>query len=388
MMLRGYLITFIFILWIVLVTAGKDYYSILDVPRDAPKSQIKRHFKKLSRVYHPDKNSGDEQASQKFMEIANAYEVLMNDEKRAIYDRYGEEGLKQSGGHGGGGGGVFHDPFDIFSHFFGGGGGHRHHQQEKRGPDVTVPLQVTLEDIYRGVEIEIDISKQVLCEYCHGSGARQPEDIHTCNVCEGRGMIVKRAQVGPGMFQQFQQVCHQCGGKGKIIQHVCTHCGGKKVKRGNENYSIHIERGMSDGEAIILEEEGDEYPDTISGNIIFELKTVPHERFERRGHHLYTKQYITLIEALTGFKKTLKHLDDSEIELSREGITQYGYVQTIQGEGMPDKQDPSKHGDLFVEYQVVFPTEISKETIDYLKKGSTFKEERTKEEPHLIHQEL
>lgn len=128
---------------VTLVAAGKDYYSILDVPRDAQKSQIKRHFKKLSRVYHPDKNSGDEAASQKFMEIANgkvsnkeyqsdqsfdklsfiAYEVLMDDEKRSIYDRYGEEGLKQNngGGHGHGG---FGDPFDIFSHFFGGGRGH------------------------------------------------------------------------------------------------------------------------------------------------------------------------------------------------------------------------------------------------------------------------
>ncbi|KAI9472363.1 MAG: hypothetical protein EXX96DRAFT_583786 [Benjaminiella poitrasii] len=378
------LIAFTLFLLVVLVTAGKDYYSILDVPRDAPKSQIKRHFKKLSRVYHPDKNSGDEQASQKFMEIANAYEVLMDDEKRAIYDRYGEEGLKQgAGGHGGGG---FHDAFDIFSHFF----GHGHRQsQEKRGPDLNVPLQVSLEDLYKGIEIEIDISKQVLCDHCHGSGARKPEDIHTCTVCEGRGMIVKRAQVGPGMFQQFQQACHACGGKGKKIAHVCPQCNGNKVRRGNENYSIHVEKGMHDGERMVLEEEGDEYPDTISGNVVFELKTVPHERFERRGDNLYTKQHITLIEALVGFKKELKHLDGSMIELSRKGVTQYGFVQTIEGEGMPLRQDHSKHGNLFVEYQVIFPTEISQETIEYLKKGSTFKEETTmKEEPHLIHQEL
>ncbi|OBZ82740.1 DnaJ subfamily A member 1 [Choanephora cucurbitarum] len=367
-----------------LLVAAKDYYEILDVPRDAPKSQIKRHFKKLSRVYHPDKNSGDEKASQKFMEIANAYEILMDDEKRSIYDRYGEEGLKQSQNGGRGGGGGFDDPFDIFSHFFG-GGGHRHHgrHQEKRGPDMNVRLEVTLEDLYNGAEIDIDLSKQVLCDHCHGSGARRPEDIDTCDTCHGNGVIIKRAQMGPGMFQQFQQVCHACGGKGKVIRHVCPACAGKKVRRGNENYSIHIEKGMMDGQSIVLEEEADEYPEHIAGNIVFTTHAAPHPVFERKGHHLYIRQHITLIEALGGFKKTITQLDGSTIELVREGVTQYGYVQTIQGQGMPHHDNPSEHGDLFVEYQVIFPTHVDNDTLEYLKKGSTFASK-----PHLVHQEL
>ncbi|KAG2231621.1 hypothetical protein BDF21DRAFT_368586 [Thamnidium elegans] len=369
-------------LLVTVIVASTDYYKILDVPRDAQKAQIKRHFKKLSRVYHPDKNSGDEAASQKFMEIANAYEVLMDDEKRSIYDRYGEEGLKNGGGgggHGFGGG----DPFDIFSHFF--GGGHRQGHQERRGPDIIIPLEVTLEDLYNGAEIEVDISKQVLCDHCHGSGARRPEDIHTCNTCDGRGVVVRRAQVAPGMFQQFQQECTACNGKGKITEHVCPSCSGKKVRRGNENYSIHIERGMNDAHKIILEEEADESPDTIPGNIVFVTRTAPHPTFERRGDNLYTKQHITLIEALVGFKKTMSHLDNSIIELERSGITQYGYVQTIKGLGMPHQDNHSQHGDLFVEYNVVFPTKIDEETIEYLKKGSTFP---TKNQPKLVHQEL
>ncbi|KAI7897107.1 uncharacterized protein EV154DRAFT_597929 [Mucor mucedo] len=366
-----------------LALASKDYYKILDVPRDAQKAQIKRHFKKLSRVYHPDKNSGDEAASQKFMEIANAYEVLMDDEKRSIYDRYGEEGLKNGGGggHGFGGGG---DPFDIFSHFFGGGHGHRQ-AQEKRGPDIAIPLEVTLEDLYNGAVIEVDISKQVLCDHCHGSGARRPEDIHTCNTCDGRGMVIKRAQVAPGMFQQFQQQCQACDGKGKITEHLCPSCSGHKVRRGNENYSIHIERGMNDAQKIILDEEADEYPDTIPGNVIFVTRTAPHPVFERRGNNLYTKQHITLIEALAGFKKTMTQLDNSIIELEREGVTQYGFVQTIKGQGMPLQENHSRHGDLFVEYQVIFPTEVDSETIEYLKKGSKFAPNNG---PKLVHQEL
>ncbi|KAG1176868.1 hypothetical protein G6F70_003081 [Rhizopus microsporus] len=363
--------------------SAKDYYSILDVPRDAPKAQIKRHYKKLSRVYHPDKNPGNEEASQKFMEIANAYEVLMDDEKRAIYDRYGEEGLKQN--QGGGGGNPFHDPFDIFSHFFGGGGSRNARHQERRGPDTVIPLEVSLEDLYNGANIEVDVSKQVLCDHCHGSGARRPEDIRTCPTCDGHGMIIKRVQMGPGMFQQFQQHCTTCGGKGKTIAHVCPVCGGKKVRRGNENYTLRVEKGMKDGQSIVLEEESDEFPETIPGNIVFVINAAPHPTFERRGDNLYTIQHITLIEALTGFTKTLKHLDHSTVELVREGITQYGFVQTIKGQGMPLENNPSKHGDLFVEYQVIFPSEIDKETIEYLKKGTKYP---THETPKLVHQEL
>ncbi|KAI8991107.1 hypothetical protein BDF20DRAFT_992495 [Mycotypha africana] len=363
-------VTFAFLLT-TLVQAARDFYEVLDVPRDATKTQIKRHFKKLSRVYHPDKNSGDEESAQKFMEIANAYEVLMDDEKRAIYDRYGEEGLKQGGG-GRGGANMFHDPFDIFSHFF--GGGHRQGQQhqERRGPNIAVPLQVSLEDLYNGAEIEVDVSKQVLCDHCHGSGARKAEDIHTCDVCNGRGIVIKRQQFGPGMIQQFQQTCQKCNGKGKVITHNCPVCNGQKVRRGNENYSITIEKGMHDGHKIVLEEEADEYPETIPGNIIFEVKTAPHPVFERRGNNLYTIQHINLIDALVGFRKTLKQLDNSEVELVREGVTQYGFVQTIPGHGMPFENEPSRKGDLFVEYQIIFPTEIDDETIEFLKKGSKF----------------
>lgn len=187
------------------------------------------------------------------------------------------------------------------------------------------------------------------------------------------------------MFQQFQQQCHVCDGKGKVIEHVCPSCTGKKVRRGNENYSIHIEKGMKDDHKIvservinlylfiqtkllfisqILDGEADEYPDTTPGNMIFIVKTMPHPVFERRGNNLYTKQHITLIEALGGFEKTMSHLDNSTIVLKREGVTQYGYVQTLEGLGMPFEENHSKYGDLFVEYKVIFPTEVDSETLE------------------------
>ncbi|KAI7850822.1 hypothetical protein BDC45DRAFT_487282 [Circinella umbellata] len=381
--MRHFAIWLLLLVILIIVEAGKDYYNILDVPRDASKSQIKKHYKKLSRVYHPDKNPGNKDAEEKFMELSNAYEILMDDEKRGIYDRYGEEGLEQH--KNGGGGGGFHNPFDMFAQFFGGGGGGfggGRAQQERKGPDMQVELEVSLEDLYNGATVELDVSKQTVCDHCHGSGARRSEDIQTCQTCQGRGVTVTRVQLGPGMVQQFQQTCNQCGGKGKTIRATCPACKGHKVQRSNEQYTLSIEKGMKNGQTTVLEEEGDEYPDAIPGDIIFTISTVPHPLFDRQGDNLYTTQQITLIEALVGFEKTLKHLDDSVITLKRDGVTQYGFVQTIKGSGMPHFDHPSQHGDLFVEYKVIFPTSIDKDTVELLKQGAHFPT------PELVHEEL
>ncbi|KAI8142736.1 hypothetical protein BJV82DRAFT_614098 [Fennellomyces sp. T-0311] len=378
--MRQFAIWLLLLVVLLVVEAGKDYYAILDVPRDAPKSQIKKHYKKLSRVYHPDKNPGNKEAEAKFMELSAAYEVLSDDEKRGIYDRYGEEGLEQ---HKNGGGGGFHNPFDMFAQFFGGGGfGGRGQEQERRGPDMQVELEVTLEDLFNGASIEVDISKQTVCDHCHGSGARRSEDIQTCPTCQGRGVTVTRVQLGPGMVQQFQQTCNKCGGKGKTIRAVCPACGGRKVQRSNEQYTIHIEKGMRDGQTTVLDQEADEYPDAIPGDVIFTVSTMPHPIFDRQGDNLYTTQHISLIEALVGFEKTLKHLDDSVVTLKRDGVTQYGFVQTVKGAGMPHFDNPSRQGDLFVEYKVIFPTSIDKETVELLKNGAHFPSS------DIVHEEL
>lgn len=229
---------------------------------------------------------------------------------------------------------------------------------------MVLDLDVTLEDLYNGASIDLDVSKQVVCDHCHGSGARRSEDIQTCQTCQGRGVTVTRVQLGPGMVQQFQQTCDRCGGKGKTVKAVCPMCRGQKVRRGNEQYVIEVEKGMHDGQSTVLEQESDEYPDAIPGDIIFNIATSSHPVFQRNGDNLYTIQHITLLEALVGFSKTLTHLDGREIKLTREGITQYGYVQTIENEGMPHHENPTQFGDLFVEYKVIFPTHIDAKTVD------------------------
>ncbi|CAG8612000.1 7087_t:CDS:2 [Funneliformis mosseae] len=341
-----------------IIYCGTDYYSVLGVSRSASSREIKKRYKQLSKKYHPDKNPGDKEAEQKFVQLAEAYEVLSDDEKRDIYDRYGEEGLKQRSQ----GGGGFHNPFDIFASFFGGTGHFGHHQQsERQGPNITMELEVELKELYLGAQIEVDVSKQVICEHCGGSGAKKADDVITCNVCGGRGVKVVKQQLGPGIFQQFHSTCETCGGVGKIVKSKCPVCKGKKVRRGNEQLTIIIEKGQVDGGTIVFEKEGDESPETIPGDIIFKVNTIPNPTFERKGNDLYAEQTISLIDALTGFEKNMTHLDDRNVLLKRDKVTQPGFVQIIKNEGMPQFRSQSK-GDLYVKYTVVFPSVIDDNT--------------------------
>ncbi|RUS30153.1 hypothetical protein BC938DRAFT_479787 [Jimgerdemannia flammicorona] len=344
---------------VLLAAAGRDYYKILDVSRGAHKRDIKKQYKALSKKYHPDKNPGNKEAEDKFVELAEAYEVLVDEDKRRIYDQYGEEGLKQGGGQ------NFHDPFDIFGQFFGGGGHFQKNQQERKGPDLLVDLDVTLEELYLGTDIDVDVSKQVYCDHCRGTGAKNPEDVKTCPVCQGSGTRIIRHVLAPGMFQQTQTTCDQCGGKGKIIKEQCPVCEGRKVRRGNEQMTITIERGLADRQSIVFEREGDESPDIIPGDIIYTIRQVAHPTFVREGNNLYVKETINLIESLTGFEKTIIHLDGAVVTLKRTGaVTPHGFVQTIVGQGMPHHQSPSDKGDLFVEYAVVFPTKVDPQVVE------------------------
>ncbi|KAJ2608838.1 DnaJ- protein scj1 [Coemansia sp. RSA 1365] len=342
--------------------SGKNYYKILGVTQDASQQEIKRQYKMLSRKHHPDKNPGDNEAHERFIEVAEAYEVLSNDEKREIYNRYGEEGLKSQGGPGGGP--NFHDPFDIFAQFFGGNvrfdrrGGER---AKPRGPDVHIHMPVTLQELYTGVEVDVDISKQTICSHCDGSGAASPDDVDTCTVCGGSGMRVVKQMLGPGIVQQMQSKCDECGGKGKTINKPCPHCKGARVLREPDMLAVRVEPGMADGEEIVFEGEGDQHPDHESGAVVFYLREQQHETYERHAEDLHAEVAVTLLDALIGFNRTITHVDGkSEIKLQRHGVTPPGHVQRLAGKGMPrrSRSGNSKHGDLLITYWVQFPVSI------------------------------
>ncbi|KNE70015.1 chaperone DnaJ [Allomyces macrogynus ATCC 38327] len=338
------------------VEAGEDYYKILGVDRSATKRQIKSAYKKLAIKYHPDKNPDNKaEAEDKFIKISDAYSILSDDEKRRLYDNYGEEGVKNGGpGHHGGGG--HHDPFDMFNQFF-----HFQHASpgEKRGPDMVVPLTVTLDELYLGTQIDVDISKQTICPHCRGSGARSSGDIGQCSSCAGRGVKLTRQMLAPGMFTTIQHVCDQCGGKGQVIKNACPVCGGSKVGRANSELTVVVERGMAAGHKIVFDREGDASPEYAAGNVVFVLEQAPHAVFERDGVNLRMKATIGLVDALLGFERTIKHMDGHVVKLKRTDVTQPGFIQVLEGEGMPIRETPSAFGKMFVEYQVVFPARLS-----------------------------
>jgi len=340
---------------------GKDYYSILGVDKTADEDALKKAYKKQALKHHPDKDPSED-AKKKFVELANAYEVLGDEEKRRIYDQYGEEGLKHNGGQ------NFHNPFDIFSAFGQGGfnfrsnTGHGASQmQQNKGPDLEIELEVTLKDLYLGKIFDVGHRKQTLCNKCRGTGAKKATDVTTCSGCKGTGMKMKVQQLGPGFVQQTQTVCDECGGKGKKVTSTCPHCGGKKVEIGEETMMVALERGMQDGEKIVFSQQADESPDTTPGDLVFKVVTIPHKRFVRKGDELYFSLTISLLEALAGFSKKIKHLDGHTVDVIRTDVTKPGQVISIEGEGMPMHNFPSQTGSLHIEITVKFPTSLTEE---------------------------
>jgi len=336
-----------------IASAGKDYYSILGLSRDADIRQIKKAYRELSLKYHPDKNPD---AKDKFVDISDAYDVLADEDKRRIYDQFGEEGLKQGGGH------QARNPFDIFSSFgFGGGGFQQQAPQERKGPSVEIPLEVTLKDIYLGKEYRVAHKKQVLCPKCRGTGAKDANDVQTCPDCRGSGTKVITQQLGPGFVTQTQTTCTRCNGKGRISKSTCPSCGGKKVAIGEDTLTVVLERGMADGAVITFESEADEHPDENPGDVHFRVATAPHKRFVRQGDNLHMKMTISLLEALVGFTKTFKHLDGHEVEVKQDAVTKPGEVIRISGEGMPLHSDPSSFGELFIEFSLRMPESLTEQ---------------------------
>ncbi|KAF6149881.1 hypothetical protein GIB67_008602 [Kingdonia uniflora] len=241
------------------------YYEILGVSKSASQDELKKAYRKAAIKNHPDKGGDPE----KFKELAQAYEVLNDPEKREIYDQYGEDALKE--GMGGGGGG--HNPFDIFESFFGGGGGpfggggSSRGRRQKRGEDVVHSLKVSLEDLYNGTSKKLSLSRNKLCTKCKGKGSKSGAS-STCHGCRGTGMTVSTRQIAPGMIQQMQQVCHQCRGTGEVISEKdkCSQCKGSKVTPEKKVLEVHVEKGMQHAQRITFQGQADE---AVSKNDLF-----------------------------------------------------------------------------------------------------------------------
>ena len=329
--------------------------------------------------------SGDETAREKFVEIAEAYEVLSSSTTRKIYDQFGHEGVEQHRQGGAAGRQQANDPFDLFSRFFGGGGHFGNTPGQRRGPDMELRLLVPLRDLYLGQDEKLRVGKQQICEACEGSGSADGH-VHTCDRCGGRGVVVQKHQLAPGMFQQIQMMCDKCGGKGNTIKKPCPVCHGKRVLQKEVEMTVTVEPGMDQGTRIVFENEADESPDWVAGDLVFivEEEAPPQlstsddaDRtdgafFRRRGKDLFWKEALSLREAWMGdWTRNLTHLDGHLVQLGRKRgqVVQPLTVERIAGEGMPiydeghmyeqnEREENSDHGSLYVEYMVILPDEM------------------------------
>lgn len=327
-----------------------------------------------------DISRGDETAQKKFVDIAEAYEVLSTPSTRKIYDQYGHEGLEQHR-QGGSAGRAPHDPFDLFSRFFGGGGHFGHAGGHRKGPDMEVRLGVPLRYFYTGKDVEFNIEKQLICERCDGSGSADGK-VDTCDKCGGRGVVIQKHMLAPGMFQQVQMHCDKCGGKGQTIKKPCPVCHGHRVVKKQVPMSAAIEPGMDKGTRLVFENEADESPDWVAGDLVVilgekepELGADDEERtdgtfFRRKGKDLFWKEVLSLREAWMGdWTRNITHLDGHVVRLGRKRgeVVQPLSVETVKGEGMPVYHDGHLHehrgdeedfGSLYVEYTVVLPDQM------------------------------
>jgi DnaJ-related protein SCJ1 len=246
--------------------------------------------------------------------------VLSDGEKKPIYDLEGIEGLEahEKGGQRGGGG---MSPFDMF---FGGGqqGGRR------KGPDASVDIEVTLEDLYNGGQRQARISRNVICNKCKGSGAKDGQT-SACHACQGRGHRMVQQQMAPGFVVQMQETCSECGGKGKIAKSKCPQCSGNKVLMEEKTLTAQIERGMPSNAEIRFERESEQQPGMTPGDVVFKLKQAAHTRFRREGDDLHMSLHLSLKEALLGFDRTFRHLDGREVNLKHKGVTQPFEVRKV-----------------------------------------------------------
>ncbi|MCS6984121.1 MAG: molecular chaperone DnaJ [Leptospiraceae bacterium] len=345
----------------------RDYYEILGVSRNASLEEIKKAYRKLALKYHPDRNQGNPEAERLFKEATEAYEVLRDEQKRKLYDQFGHAGLSGMGSQGFGqaayndfadifGGTSFEEIFEnLFSGAgFGFGGSTRQRSGARRGADLRYNLEISLEDVYHGKEVTIQIPKEESCSDCHGTGSEDGK-LDSCPVCHGSGQI--RRTTG---FFSIAQTCYHCGGSGKVVRSKCRTCGGTGLVSRRKTLSIRIPPGIESGTRLKVAGEGEAgYRNGPPGDLYVVVQVKKHPIFEREGVDLQTKVQVSVTTAILGGEITLEALDNSKVKLKIPPGTQPGTTFRIRGKGLPYMGGTGRYGDLLVEAEIVVPKNLS-----------------------------
>lgn len=343
-----------------------DYYEILGVSKDATKEEIKSAFRKKARQLHPDVNKAPD-AEEKFKELGKAYETLTDDNKRATYDRYGEDGLKNAGFNTSGPfDGGFGDLNDIFESFFGGFGGFGFNDRAtnpnspQNGADLRLNLKIDFEEAAFGVKKEVKISHLETCDECKGTGAKAGSEPETCPTCGSTGRVQQVTQTPLGSFRQIT-TCPKCNGAGKINKNPCPKCKGDGRLEVERTLTINIPAGVDNGSRIGLSGEGNCGKNGgRSGDLIVVLYVNEHKEFQREGFEVYSTVNVSFPQAVLGDTVKVNTLD-GEKELIIPAGVQPEQILQLKGAGIPYLGSSSKRGNHNFVVKIKTPQNVSQE---------------------------
>lgn len=379
--------------------AKKDYYDILGVNRSSSTEEIKKAYRKMAIKYHPDKNPNDKASEENFKEAAEAYEVLSNSEKKRRYDQFGHAGGASSPNGGGFGGGHMNmeDIFSQFGDIFGGagsgggspfdsffGGGQqqsRGGRRASRGSNLRIKVKLTLEEIAKGVEKKVKVNKQVICDTCDGSGAKDKSAFNTCSTCNGNGSVRRVTNTILGQMQTTS-TCPTCNGDGTQITAKCTVCHGDGLTRGEETISINIPAGVSEGMQLSMSGKGNAAPrGGIPGDLIILIEEIPHEFIKREGNNVIYDLHISFIDATVGSSVEVPTID-GKAKIKIEPGTQGGKILRLKAKGIPEVNSYHR-GDQLIYVNIWTPKVLSKterEILETLRGSPNFKPQPGKNE--------
>ncbi|MCL2763469.1 MAG: molecular chaperone DnaJ [Treponema sp.] len=347
--------------------AKRDYYEVLGVEKNSSKDDIKKAYRKLAVQYHPDKNPDNKEAEDKFKEATEAYEILIDDKKKAAYDQFGFAGVDNMGGGGHDwshfrgfedifGGGDFGSIFETFFGGMGGFGGFRRGGAQggaRQGANLRYDIEIPFKDAVYGAKVEIQFSHNESCPACKGSGAANGAGRKTCPTCQGAGQI--RHNQG---FLSFASTCPACGGQGSVIEKPCSDCGGSGTQKKRQKLSVTIPAGVENGKRLVIPRQGDAGPNGgPAGDLYVFIRVKPHEYFERQDLDLYCAIPISVSQASLGADIHISTLDGKTIKVKVPAGTQNGKMLRIRDEGVPAA---GRRGNLYIKIIVHIPEKLSR----------------------------
>jgi molecular chaperone DnaJ len=353
------------------MVANRDYYEILGVNKSSSADEIKKAYRKMAMQYHPDRNPGNKEAEDKFKEAAEAYDVLSDSQKKSAYDQYGHSAFQQ-GGNGGGGGGFggfqggfngfdLNDIFEQFGNVFGdfGGGGQRQRKQARGvdGDDLRYDVTITLQEAFEGKTVDVSFMAHCVCDECKGTGAERGSGVETCSYCKGTGYVRQQR----GMFI-MEGECPKCHGTGEVIKNPCKKCGGKGMVSGQRDIQVKIPAGISDGQRIRVNAEGEAgVKGGRNGDLYVYIKVKQDNFWKRSENDLNCNISILLTTAILGGEVKIKMIDESETIMKIPAGIKSGTKLKLRDRGMIILNSGGRKGDVVVNVDVEIPTPDNEE---------------------------